>query len=88
MDDRDCLENSCTLRGTVGSNPTLSVNDPDLRYCRVRRLLDRAPDPSRCFKLASHLQQHRQRKDEGVFRNLDIDRLAKVGQQSVHFKLN
>ncbi len=24
MDDWDCLENSCTLRGTVGSNPTLS----------------------------------------------------------------
>ncbi len=25
VDDRDCLENSCTLRGTVGSNPTLSA---------------------------------------------------------------
>ena len=23
-DEWDCLENSCTLRGTVGSNPTLS----------------------------------------------------------------
>ena len=25
VDDWGCLENSCTLRGTVGSNPTLSA---------------------------------------------------------------
>ena len=87
MDDRDCLENSCTLRGTVGSNPTLSVFNPDLGQGRVGRQLER-PTQTPAVRLTSHLHQHRQWEDEGVFRYRDLNRLAKVGQHSSHFKEN
>ena len=77
MDDWDCLENSCTLRGTVGSNPTLSVDS--------KRLIDhgrgeRLASPRQVLRLIAHLHQHGKRHDKGVFRNLDFDSQVVVAQ--------
>ena len=70
MDDWDCLENSCTLRGTVGSNPTLSVNSKRLIY---RSRGERLASPRQFLRLVAHLHQHGKRHDKSVFGNFDIN---------------
>ena len=68
MDDWDCLENSCTLRGTVGSNPTLS--DHARRISQNQRG-ERRRSPRLLRGLVAHLHHHCQRQDERVLGNLD-----------------
>ncbi len=77
MDDRDCLENSCTLRGTVGSNPTLSVNLPE------GEIRTRSQFSVFSRELVAHLQKHHDRQEHRVFRKLDDNRLVVVTQYEV-----
>ena len=74
MDDRDCLENSCTLRGTVGSNPTLSVILP------AGEIQTRTQFSVFSRELAAHLQEHHDRQNHRIFRKLDDNRLVVVTQ--------